>query len=189
MLKLTPPMGWNTWNTFAEKIDEQLIMQSADALIESGLKDAGYEYIVIDDCWALRERDKDGRLVCDPIKFPHGMKYLADYIHSKGLKFGMYSCCGMMTCQSFPSSFNYEYIDAETFASWGVDFLKYDYCYKSKSHNVSSRNIFFTIMSIPLWSARRVIMANKGISLLCRRCISSRNLRLFSYFFSKSSVL
>lgn len=159
MLKLTPPMGWNTWNTFAEKIDEQLIMQSADALIESGLKDAGYEYIVIDDCWALRERDKDGRLVCDPIKFPHGMKYLADYIHSKGLKFGMYSCCGMMTCQSFPSSFNYEYIDAETFASWGVDFLKYDYCYKPSS-----------IAGKELYRRMGIALANCGRDILFSAC-------------------
>lgn len=130
MIKLTPPMGWNTWNTFGSKIDEKLILESVDILCESGLKDAGYEYVVIDDCWAKRERDENGRLVCDEEKFPHGMKYIADYIHSKGLKFGMYSCCGTMTCAAYPGSFNYEYIDAETFASWGVDFLKYDYCYK-----------------------------------------------------------
>ena len=85
MIKHLPPMGWNTWNTFAENINEELILASADTLISSGLKDAGYEYVVIDDCWALKERDKDGRLVPDPKKFPHGMKYVADYIHSKGL--------------------------------------------------------------------------------------------------------
>ena len=130
MIKLTPPMGWNTWNTFAEKINEELILRSADIHSDSGLKDAGYEYIVIDDCWALRSRNEQGRLVPDPDKFPRGMKFVADYIHSKGLKFGMYSCCGVMTCQAYPASCNYEYTDAETFASWGVDFLKYDYCYK-----------------------------------------------------------
>ena len=116
MIKHLPPMGWNTWNTFAENINEELILASADTLISSGLKDAGYEYVVIDDCWALKERDKDGRLVPDPKKFPHGMKYVADYIHSKGLKFGMYSCCGTMTCAGYPASYNREFIDAATFA-------------------------------------------------------------------------
>ncbi len=130
MIKNIPPMGWNTWNTFAENINESLILRSADELIASGLKAAGYEYVVIDDCWALRERDKDGRLVPDPEKFPHGMKYVADYLHERGLKFGMYSCAGLMTCAGYPSSFGREFTDAETFASWGVDFLKYDYCFK-----------------------------------------------------------
>lgn len=130
MIKTLPPMGWNTWNTFAEKINEELILSSADKLVETGLKDAGYEYVVIDDCWALRERDKNGRLVPDPEKFPHGMKYVADYIHKKGLKFGMYSCCGTMTCAGYPASYDHEFIDAATFAEWGVDFLKYDYCFR-----------------------------------------------------------
>ncbi|MBQ1258240.1 MAG: alpha-galactosidase, partial [Clostridia bacterium] len=92
----TPPLGWNTWNTFAANINEQLIMESADAMVETGLRDAGYEYLVIDDIWHLKERGKDGRMVPDPEKFPHGMKYVADYVHSKGLKFGMYSCAGYM---------------------------------------------------------------------------------------------
>ena len=87
MVKNTPPMGWNTWNTFAKDINEELILQSADALIATGLKDAGYQYVVIDDCWALRERGKDGKLVPDPEKFPHGMKYVADELHRRGLKF------------------------------------------------------------------------------------------------------
>lgn len=130
MIKNTPAMGWNTWNTFAEKINEELILRSADVLAESGLRECGYDYIVIDDCWAERSRDANGRLQCDKSKFPHGMKYVADYVHAKGLKFGMYSCCGTMTCQAYPASCNYEYIDAETFAEWGVDFLKFDYCYK-----------------------------------------------------------
>lgn len=130
MTKHTPPMGWNTWNTFAEKINEELILRSTDILAQSGLKDYGYDYIVVDDCWAMRNRDANGNLVCDAVKFPHGMKYIADYVHSKGLKFGMYSSCGVMTCQAYPASCNYEYRDAATFAEWGVDFLKYDYCYK-----------------------------------------------------------
>lgn len=128
-----PPMGWNTWNTFGKDINEELIIQSADAMVASGLKDAGYEYIVIDDIWALKQRDENNRLVPDPEKFPHGMKYIADYIHSKGLKFGMYSCGGFLTCAGYPASYEYEWIDAATFAEWGVDFLKYDFCFHPKS--------------------------------------------------------
>ena len=93
----TPPLGWNTWNTFGANINEELILQAADAMIETGLKDAGYNYVVIDDIWALKERDQNGRLVPDPQKFPHGMKYIADYLHQRGLKFGMYSCAGYLT--------------------------------------------------------------------------------------------
>ena len=133
MIKYVPPMGWNTWNTFAESINEKLILSSAQALIDTGLRDAGYEYVVADDCWALRERGADGRLVPDPVKFPHGMKYVAEKLHAMGLKFGMYSCAGLMTCAAYPSSYNREYLDAETFASWGVDYLKYDYCFKPLS--------------------------------------------------------
>ena len=92
MIKLTPPMGWNSWNTFGENINEKMIFETADVMAESGLRDKGYEYLVIDDCWSLRERDENGHLVPDPEKFPHGMKAVADYVHSKGLKFGMYSC-------------------------------------------------------------------------------------------------
>lgn len=127
-----PPLGWNSWNTFAKDINEQLICDSADALIASGLRDCGYEYIVIDDCWSLKERDENGRLCPDPEKFPHGMKYVADYVHSKGLKFGMYSCSGTLTCAGYPASYEHEWVDAQTFAEWGVDFLKYDYCFVTK---------------------------------------------------------
>ena len=124
-------MGWNSWNTYGENINEQLIMETADAMVAEGLLEKGYEYLVIDDCWSLKERDENERLVADPVKFPHGMKAVADYVHSKGLKFGMYSCAGNLTCAGYPGSFEHEFIDAETFAEWGVDFLKYDYCYHS----------------------------------------------------------
>ena len=130
MLVNKPPMGWNTWNTFGGDISDRLVRESADVIAEKGLKDAGYEYVVIDDCWSLKERDpKTGRIVPDPEKFPHGMKALSDYVHSKGLKFGMYSCAGQRTCADYPGSFDHEYLDARTFAEWGVDFLKYDFCY------------------------------------------------------------
>lgn len=128
-LGLTPPMGWNSWNTFTWEISDKLIREAADAMA-SELKDAGYEYIVIDDCWSEKQRDKNGRLVPDHWKFPDGIKPVADYVHSKGLKFGMYSCAGTHTCGGHPGSFEHEFDDAETFAEWGVDYLKYDYCYK-----------------------------------------------------------
>lgn len=131
MVKLTAPMGWNSWNTFGSNINEKLIFETADAMITNGLLEKGYEYLVIDDCWSLKERDTSGRLVPDPEKFPNGMKAVADYVHSKGLKFGMYSCAGNLTCAGYPGSFEHEFIDAGVFAEWGVDFLKYDYCYHS----------------------------------------------------------
>ena len=131
MIKLTPPMGWNSWNTYGKDIDEQLIKETADAIVSTGLLDKGYEYLVIDDCWSLRERDENERLVPDPEKFPNGIKAVADYVHSKGLKFGMYSCVGPLTCAMYPGSYEHEFIDAQTFAEWGVDYLKYDYCYHS----------------------------------------------------------
>ncbi len=129
-LGFLPPMGWNSWNTFTWNINDRLIRETADTLVRDGYKDAGYNYVVIDDCWSLKQRDKNGCLVPNPEKFPDGMKALADYVHSLGLKFGMYSCAGTHTCGGFPGSFEHEFQDAETFASWGVDFLKYDYCYK-----------------------------------------------------------
>lgn len=131
-LGLTPPMGWNSWNTFTWNINDALIRETADAMVSSGLKDAGYQYVVIDDCWSLKQRDQNGCLVADPEKFPNGMKAVADYVHSKGLKFGMYSCDGTHTCAGYPGSFEHEFQDAETFASWGVDYLKYDNCYKPR---------------------------------------------------------
>ena len=93
-IALTPPMGWNSWNTFTWDINEKMICEMADRMVEDGYLEAGYEYLVIDDCWSLKQRDADGNLVPDPEKFPHGMKWVSDYVHGKGLKFGMYSCAG-----------------------------------------------------------------------------------------------
>ena len=139
ILAKTPPMGFNTWNTFGPDINEQMVLEMADVMAEKGYRDAGYRYVVIDDCWSLRERDENGNLVADPEKFPHGMKYVGDYIHSKGLKFGMYSCAGIRTCAGYPASFDHEFQDARTFASWGVDFLKYDFCYFPSFANCQHR--------------------------------------------------
>jgi alpha-galactosidase len=126
-LALTPPMGWNSWNKFACNVSEQLIKDAADAMVTTGMKDAGYQYVVIDDCWQVR-RDEAGTIVADPARFPSGIKALADYVHAKGLKFGIYSDAGTMTCQKRPGSKDHELQDAKTYASWGVDYLKYDWC-------------------------------------------------------------
>ncbi len=126
-LALTPPMGWNSWNKFGCDINEKLIKEAADAMVSNGMNKAGYEYIVIDDCWQI-DRKADGTIVVDSTRFPSGIKSLADYIHAKGLKFGIYSCAGTKTCQMRPGSNGYEVIDANTYASWGVDYLKYDWC-------------------------------------------------------------
>ena len=154
MLVNTPPMGWNSWNTFGTNISEDLIKETADAMVDTGLAAAGYNYVVIDDCWSLRERGADGRIVPDPEKFPSGMKALADYVHSKGLKFGMYSCDGPLTCAGYPGSYNNEFIDAQTFADWGVDFLKYDNCYKPEHDGY----FLYNRMSMALKSTGRDIL-------------------------------
>ena len=127
-LAATPPMGWNTWNTFACDISEALIKETAEAMIASGMRDAGYVYVVLDDCWMVKERDPDGDLVGDPAKFPSGMKALGDFLHGKGLKFGIYNCAGTKTCAGYPGGRGHEYQDARLYASWGVDYLKYDWC-------------------------------------------------------------
>ncbi|MBO4356076.1 MAG: glycoside hydrolase family 27 protein [Clostridia bacterium] len=155
MLAQRPPMGFNTWNTFGNDISEKVILEITDAMVEKGYRDAGYEYVVIDDCWSLRERNAKGELVADPEKFPHGMKYVADYVHSKGMKFGMYSCAGTRTCAGYPASFDHEYQDARTFASWGVDFLKYDFCYFPEKADCKQR---YLTMSLALRSTGRDIL-------------------------------
>lgn len=155
MIAERPPMGWNSWNTFGEYIDEKLIFETADVMVDRGYKDAGYEYLIIDDCWALKERDEKGRLVPDPEKFPHGMKAVADHVHEKGLKFGMYSCAGVLTCAGYPSSYDHEFEDAKQFAEWGVDYLKYDYC--NFPENADCRNRYL-MMSMALKASGRDIL-------------------------------
>lgn len=126
-LALTPPMGWNSWNDFGCNVSEKLIKETADAMVASGMKDAGYVYVNIDDCWH-GERDSLGFIHPDPQKFPSGMKALVDYVHAKGLKLGIYSDAGTKTCGGKPGSRGYEYQDALTYAKWGIDYLKYDWC-------------------------------------------------------------
>jgi alpha-galactosidase len=127
-LALTPPMGWNSWNTFQTNITEKMVEDMADAMLSSGMKEAGYIYLVLDDGWMAKERDSAGNLVPDPRKFPHGIKVVADYIHSKGLKFGLYNCAGTATCAGYPGTRGYEYQDARNYAAWTIDYLKFDWC-------------------------------------------------------------
>lgn len=127
-LAMTPPMGWNSWNTFETNIDEKLVKETADIMVASGMAAAGYNYIVLDDGWMAKERDANGNLVPDPIKFPSGMKTLIEYVHSKGLKFGLYNCAGTQTCASYPGTRGFEYQDARFYASLNIDYLKYDWC-------------------------------------------------------------
>jgi alpha-galactosidase len=122
-----PQMGWNTWNTFACNINEKLIREAADAMVASGMRDAGYVYLNIDDCWQ-GERDAQGFIHPDPQRFPSGIKPLADYVHAKGLKLGIYSDVGDKTCGGHAGSRGHEYQDALTYAAWGIDYLKYDWC-------------------------------------------------------------
>jgi len=140
-LALTPPMGWNSWNIFRTDINESKIKAIADAMVSSGMRDAGYVYLVIDDGWMANERDDNGNLQADPEKFPNGMKALGDYIHKKGLKFGLYECRGYLTCQKLPGSFGHEIQDMETFASWGVDYVKLDACYAERNHRPSNEDL------------------------------------------------
>ncbi len=149
----TPPMGWNSWNKFGCNVSEKLIMQMADQMISSGMHDAGYEYIVIDDCWQV-DRDENGNIVVDKDRFPNGIKALADYIHAKGLKFGIYSCAGSKTCAGRPGGRGHEFQDALTYAKWGVDYLKYDWCNTTTQEAKSS----YTTMRDGLFAAKRPIV-------------------------------
>ena len=152
-LALTPPMGWNSWNKFECNVSESLIKEMANALVSSGMRDAGYQYIVIDDCWQIG-RDAEGNIIPDPDRFPSGMKALADYIHSKGLKFGLYSCAGLKTCQERPGSRGYEFQDARQYAAWGVDYLKYDWCF----HTTQNAEASYSLMRDALLATGRPIV-------------------------------
>ncbi len=154
-LALTPPMGWMSWNLFGRNISDQLIREIADAMVTSGMKAAGYQYVCIDDHWH-GGRDRDNRLYPDPKKFPHGIKPLADYVHSKGLKLGIYSDAGTKTCGGEPGSVGFEEIDARTFASWDVDYLKYDYCFAPEDQETAIRR--YTAMGTALAKTGRPIV-------------------------------
>jgi alpha-galactosidase len=128
LLAPTPVMGWNSWNKFGCNVSEKLIREIADAMVSSGMQSAGYRYVNIDDCWQV-SREADGTIVADPQRFPNGIKSVAEYVHGKGLKLGIYTDAGRMTCEKRPGSFEHEVQDANTYASWGVDYVKVDWCH------------------------------------------------------------
>ena len=172
----TPPMGWNSWNKFACNVSEELIKSVADAMATNGMRDAGYQYVVIDDCWQVG-RDENGFIVADAGRFPSGMKALADYVHGKGLKFGIYSDAGAKTCGGRPGSQGHEYQDALQYARWGVDYLKYDWCNTGKRNEeeaystmnaallATGRPIVFSICE---WGDGKPWLWGKGIGNLWR---------------------
>lgn len=157
-LALTPPMGFNNWNAFGCDVSEALIKETAAVMVSSGLKDAGYVHVNIDDCWSLRERGADGRLVADPAKFPSGIKALADHVHGLGLKLGIYGDAGTKTCAGFPGSLGKEQLDADTWASWGIDYLKYDNCYNQSDGSRADFVRRYTAMRRALDATRRPIV-------------------------------
>jgi alpha-galactosidase len=175
-LAATPPMGWNSWNRFACDVDEKLIRATADAMVASGMKDAGYRYVNIDDCWH-GSRDENGFIRPDPKRFPAGMKALADYVHARGLKLGIYSDAGGKTCGGRPGSRGHEYQDALTFARWGIDYLKYDWC---DTDGLAARGAYTTmrdalaatgrpiVLSICEWGDNQPWTWGKGIGQLWR---------------------
>jgi alpha-galactosidase len=175
-LVLTPPMGWNSWNKFGCNVSEDLIKGAADAMVSSGMKEAGYEYVVIDDCWQV-SRDASGNIVADAQRFPSGIKGVADYVHSKGLKFGIYSDAGVKTCAGRPGSAGHEYQDALRYAAWGVDYLKYDWCHSGKANaewayttmrdalNASGRPIVFSMCE---WGTAKPWLWAKDVGNLWR---------------------
>lgn len=175
-LALTPPMGWNSWNKFACNVSEELIRSVADAIATNGMKDAGYQYVVIDDCWQV-SREDSGFIVADPQRFPSGIKALADYVHSKGLKFGIYSDAGSKTCAGRPGSQGHEYQDALQYARWGVDYLKYDWCNTGtrnaeEAYNTMSNALLATdrpiVFSMCEWGTAKPWQWAKGIGNLWR---------------------
>ncbi len=156
LLCLTPPMGWNSWNVFTRDIDEKMLLEMADAMVSTGMRDLGYQYINIDDFWHADTRDSLGNPVANPSKFPHGIKYIADYVHAKGLKLGIYSCAGNMTCGRCFGGYEHEEIDAKKYAEWGVDLLKYDYCYAPWTRKPAKER--YTAMGTALRNSGRSIV-------------------------------
>lgn len=158
-LARTPQLGWNDWNSFGCNINDALVRQTADVMVSSGMAAAGYQYVNIDDCWSTRSRNGNGDLVPDPQKFPNGMKSLADYVHGKGLKLGIYSSAGLTTCAGYPASLNNEQRDANLWASWGIDYLKYDNCGDTQGRSGQQR-----------YTAMRDALARTGRPILFAIC-------------------
>jgi alpha-galactosidase len=164
-LAQTPPMGFNDWNAFHCNVNAQLIEQTADAMASNGMKAAGYQYVNIDDCWLAQSRDANGNLVPDPAKFPQGIQAVADYVHSKGLKLGIYEDAGTQTCAKYPGSYGHEAQDAKTFASWGVDYLKYDWCnvpfqdFPGQTHQQVAQTLYTRMRDALAASGRQIVFS------------------------------
>lgn len=154
-LALTPPMGWSSWNEFGCDVDERLIRETAAAMVSSGMRDAGYEFVNIDDCWH-GQRDERGFIRADPERFPSGMKALADHVHSLGLELGIYSDAGWTTCAGRPGSRGREYQDAATYARWGVDYLKYDWC---DTDGLAARGAYLTMREALAAAGRPIVFS------------------------------
>lgn len=154
-LARTPPMGWNSWNRFGCDVSDKLIREIADAIAANGMRDAGYQYVTIDDCWQVA-RSPEGVIVADPVRFPSGMKAVADYVHSKGLKFGIYTDAGTKTCEGRPGSYGHEEIDARTYAAWGVDYVKIDWC---NSEGLDARVQYTRFGNALAASGRRIVFS------------------------------
>ncbi|GAC1421508.1 MAG: hypothetical protein NVS1B13_13160 [Flavisolibacter sp.] len=156
-LASTPPMGWNSWNTFQTNINEKLVKDMADLMVSSGMKDHGYTYLVLDDGWMAMERDSlTGDLVADPKKFPNGMKVVSDYVHAKGLKFGLYNCAGTKTCAGYPGTRGYEYQDARLYAALEIDYLKFDWC---NTEGINAREAYATMSKAIRKAARPIVFS------------------------------
>ncbi len=164
-LATTPPMGFNDWNAFGCDVSEQLIEQTADTIVSSGMKAAGYTYVNIDDCWMEKSRDAQGQLVADPAKFPDGIKAVADYVHAKGLKLGIYEDAGTKTCAGYPGSLGHERQDAAAFAAWGADYLKYDWCnvpfanYPGKTNQQVAQELYTTMRDALAATGRGIVFS------------------------------
>jgi len=152
-LAAAPPMGWNSWNKFACGVNEQVVRAAVDAMVDSGMQDVGYRYVVIDDCWQGM-RAPDGAIEADPDRFPRGIKALADYVHSKGLLLGIYSDAGSQSCAGRAGSRGHEFQDAQRFAAWGIDYLKYDWCHTGSQDAPSS----YRTMALALRATGRPIL-------------------------------
>ncbi|WP_405577595.1 glycoside hydrolase family 27 protein [Streptomyces sp. NBC_01190] len=169
-LALTPQMGFNDWNAYGCNVSESLIKSTAQAMHSNGMQAAGYTYVNIDDCWMTHSRDSSGRLVPDPSKFPDGIKGTADYVHSLGLKLGIYEDAGLQTCGGYPGSLGHESTDAQSFASWGVDYLKYDNCYAGPGCALNSCSNGSETPAQTRYTVMRDALASTGRPILFSLC-------------------
>jgi alpha-galactosidase len=155
-LARTPPMGWNSWNRFACNVSEELVRGIADAMVASGMREVGYRYVVIDDCWQVARDSATGRIVPDPQRFPSGMRALADYVHARGLRFGLYTDAGRRTCEGRPGSYGFEDVDMRTYAEWGVDYVKVDWCH---SEGLNARERYAVVRDAIRRAGRPIVLS------------------------------